>query len=170
MKHVGFSLINNKNIEVQSWYENYGNAPMPYFVVLPNGDILNSPNLYETYSGGFKIVKRFLINNPPSKWFDHISSDIEYNGTDIVETYIFSEKPNVVPNQVSCLQFRKALNELNIRTQIEDFIKTLDNNSKDEWTFSPEIKRYDNIINKIANNLEKNNEEMDDIFRLASTF
>lgn len=74
-----------------------------------------------------------------------------------------------VPQSVSPLQFRRALNQLDLRTQIEQYVQTLDADSKDAWEYAISFERNNPIILSAAQTLNKTTEEVDDLFRLAST-
>ncbi len=168
MQHTGFSLIDKENNIIESWYENAGYRSIPEIIILPNGDIVNAPSVYETF-GNYKLVKRFLVDENPGMWFDHTSSTVEFDDTDVVETYIYPETPNVVPQSVTPLQFRRALNQLDLRTQIEQYVQTLDADSKDAWEYAISFERNNPIIASAAQALNKTIEEVDNLFRLAFT-
>jgi len=168
MQHTGYSLIDQNNNIIESWYENNGSRSIPDVIVLPNGDIINAPSVYETF-GDYKLVKRFLVNEPPSVWHAHTSSTVEFNGTDVVETYVYPEAPNIVPQTVSPLQMRRALTELGLRTDVENAVETLDQDAKDAWQYATEIHRNNGIIAQVATALNKTTEDIDNLFRLAST-
>jgi hypothetical protein len=67
------------------------------------------------------------------------------------------------------LQFRRALNQLNLRTQIEQYVHTLDTDSKDAWEYATVFERNNPIITSATQALNKSTEEVDDLFRLASS-
>jgi hypothetical protein len=75
----------------------------------------------------------------------------------------------LVPSFVTPLQFRKALNQLNLRNQIEEYVQTLDQESKDAWEYAIAIERNSPIVVGAANSLNKTSEEVDNLFRLAFT-
>lgn len=168
MQQTGYSLVDKDNNIIQSWYENNGMHSIPEVVVLPNGDILNAPVVYEEY-GDYKLVKRFLVDENLGIWYVHTSSTVEFDGTDVVETYVYPTEPNIVPQSVTPLQFRKALNQMNMREMIEDYVKTLDADSKDAWEYATVIERNNPIITSAAEALNKTVAEVDDLFRLSST-
>lgn len=168
MQQTGYSLIDKDNNIIQSWYENNGMRSIPDVIVLPNDDIVNAPTVYENY-GDYKLVKRFLVDNNPGIWYIHTSSTVEFNGTDVVETFVYPSEANIVPASVTPLQFRRALNQLNMRTLIEDYVKTLDVDSKDAWEYATIFERNNPIIISAAEALNKTSAEIDDLFRLAST-
>lgn len=169
MQQTGYSLIDKNNNIIKSWYENSGMHSLPEVVILPNGDILNAPQVYEKY-GDYELVKRFLNNEKPGQWYTPISSTVSYDGKDVVETYVYPEQPNLVPQSVTPLQFRRALNQLNMRTAIENYVNTLDEDSKDAWQYATIFERNNIIITSAAAALNKTSAEVDDLFRLASTF
>lgn len=74
-----------------------------------------------------------------------------------------------VPLSVTPLQFRKALNQMDMRTMIENYVNTLDADSKDAWEYAISFERNDPIIVKAAETLNKTKQEIDNLFRLAST-
>lgn len=168
MKQTGYSLIDKNNNILESWYENSGTRSIPEVIILPNGDILNSPKVYENY-GDYKLVKRFLVDEKPGFWYVHTSSTVSFDGKDVVETFVYPAQPNIVPQSVTPLQFRRALNQLNMRTSIENYVNTLDADSKDAWEYATVFERNDPIISSAATALNKTSAEVDELFRLAST-
>lgn len=169
MQNTGFSLIDSDNNIVESWYENNGFRTAPEVIHIPNSDlVVHAPQLYTDYNG-YKLVKRQLVNEKPSEWHRPISSTLLFDGTDVVETYVYPEEPNVVPQSVSPIQFRKALNQLNIRNEVDNYVGTLDQDSKDAWEYATSFDRGNPIILEATVALNKTTKEVDDLFRLAST-
>ena len=169
MQHTGFSLIDSNNSVVLSWHENNGSRSCPEVIFIPNSDIMvHAPDLYTDYNG-YKLVKRHLVNDKPSEWHRSTSSNVEFDGTDVIETFVYPDDPNIVPESVSPVQFRRALNQLNIRNDIDSYVNTLDQNSKDAWEYATVIERNNPIVLNAAMELEKSSVEVDDLFRLAST-
>ena len=169
MEQLGYSLIDSNNNEVQYW----GDTPgilfgMPDVIFLPNSDIVNAPNLNVNYSG-YTLVQRWLDANPPSQFYIAINKTIVFDGEKVVVAYIYSDKPNVVPQIVSPLQMRLALNRMGLRTTLDDYIKTLDQDTQDAWEYATEILRSNSIIINVAQALGKTDEEVDDLFRLAAS-
>lgn len=169
MQHTGYSLIDSNNNIVESWYENNGFRTAPEVIHIPNSDlVVHAPQLYTDYNG-YKLVKRQLVNEKPSEWHRPISSTLLFDGTDVVETYVYPEEPNVVPQSVTPIQFRKALNQLNIRNEVDNYVSTLDQDSKDAWEYATSFDRGNPILAAAAVALNKTTKEVDDLFRLAST-
>ena len=72
-KKIGYSLIDTENEEVLFW----GNNPdqdvsPPDYVLLPNNDAVYGSKPYETLSGGYKVVERWVRMEPATNW--HIKS------------------------------------------------------------------------------------------------
>lgn len=168
MEQVGYSLIDKENKEIKYWGDFGSMTNMPDAIWLPNGDIVNAPSLYENF-GEYKLVKRFVENNPPSSFFAPVEVSESFKNGDILITYYYGNSPNITPNSVSPLQFRKALNQLNKRSLVDDYVKTLDQNSQDAWEYAIIIDRFDEIFKKAVSDNKISHEEIDDIFRLAST-
>lgn len=168
MEQVGFSLIDKNNKEIQHWGEYGSFTSMPEVIWLPNGDVVNAPSLYGDYSE-FKLVKRFVENTPPGQFFNPLEIIESFKNGDILLTYYYGNSPNVTPNTVTPLQFRKALNQLNKRKFVDDYVSTLDQDSKDAWEYAILIDRGDPIFEKAVIDGKITVDEIDDIFRLAST-
>jgi hypothetical protein len=169
MQHTGFSLIDSNNNIVESWHENNGSRSAPDVIFIPDSDVtVHAPDLYTDYNG-YKLVKRHLVDDKPSEWYQRISSNTEFNGTDVVETFVYPEDPNIVPQSVTPVQFRKALNQLNIRNEVDNYVSTLDQDSKDAWEYATSFDRGNPILAAAAVALNKTTKEVDDLFRLAST-
>lgn len=70
---------------------------------------------------------------------------------------------------VSPWQIRKALNQLNLRTDVENAVAAADQTTKDGWEFATEFKRDDPTVAAIGTALSKTEAEVDAIFDLAVT-
>jgi hypothetical protein len=57
MRQTGYCLIDKDNNIIESWYENAGMRSIPEIIILPNGDILNAPEVYGVY-GDYTLVKK----------------------------------------------------------------------------------------------------------------
>ena len=78
--------------------------------------------------------------------------------------------PRIVkPRSVTPLQMRKALNSLGLRKQVEDYVKTLGPDAVDSWEYASVIERDNALIEQTAKQFNKTEEDVDDIFRLASS-
>jgi len=79
------------------------------------------------------------------------------------------EDYNPVPQSVSPMQIRLALNELGLRTTIENAVDSGSQDLKDMWEFASEFKRDYPIIEELSVSLGFTEEQVNNIFRLAST-
>ena len=168
MEQVGYSLIDKDNKEVQHWGEYGSMTSMPEVIWLPNGDVVNAPELYGNFSE-YKLVKRFVENNPPGEFFNPLEIVETFKNGDVLLTYYYGNSPNVTPNNVTPLQFRKALNQLNKRKLVDDYVKTLDQDSQDAWEYAININREDPIFLKAILEQKITVDDLDDVFRLAAT-
>lgn len=168
MKQVGYSLIDKNKKEVQHWGEYGSMTNLPETVWLPNGDIVHAPTLYGEL-GEYQLVKRYIDNNPPSEFFSPIEIVEIFKDGDILLTYYYGNRPNVTPKTVTPLQFRKALNQLGLRKLVDDYVKTLDQDAQDSWEYATIVERDNPLLNAASVFLKKNSDDVDDIFRLAST-
>jgi hypothetical protein len=76
----------------------------------------------------------------------------------------------VPPVTVSPWQFRKALNHLGLRQQVEDAVSaSTDQNLKDGWEFATEFRRNDALVVSMGYALGKTDSEMDQLFELAAS-
>lgn len=166
MEHVGYSLIDNKNKEIQFWGELGMARNMPDIIRLPSGTDVHSMQLYETIDG-YTLVKRLVDANPPSIFHTKLSQTSKFVKPDVVVTYTYSKKADVVPNSVTAVQFRKALNQLNLRNDINKYIEAQEQDTQDTWEYAIEIQRQNPLIEAAATALGKTTEEVDDLFRLA---
>lgn len=91
MQQLGYSLIDAGGKELQIFGDsNTYCAPQPDTIYLSNGDIVCAPTLYAPLSDGSRLVKRFLSDTPPGVWFPVSGSSVDYNGTDIVKSVVYS--------------------------------------------------------------------------------
>ena len=82
----------------------------------------------------------------------------------------YNEISPPAPSSVTPLQMRRALRQLNMRDAVEAAVAGADPDTKDAWEFATIIVRSDPIIAAMAAALGKTEQEVDDLFRLASTF
>lgn len=75
-----------------------------------------------------------------------------------------------VPATVSPLQMRKALRQLDLKTSVDAYVATLDEEAREEWEYCTEVRRDHAVLNAGAAALGKTDAEVDDLFRLAATF
>jgi hypothetical protein len=70
---------------------------------------------------------------------------------------------------VTPLQFRLALNTMNLRRLVENAVIYADQDTKDMWEFASEYKRNNQVIINMAKSLNITDEQLDGLFQLASS-
>lgn len=70
---------------------------------------------------------------------------------------------------VSPFQIRSALNQLNLRDQVEQAVSTAGQDLKDAWAYKQKFNRFDADILEIQSLLSLSDVEIDSIFDLADT-
>lgn len=69
---VGYKLVDTLDVIYQTWGGTWGQCPgVPNPLKLPNGDIVNAPNLNTNYEGYMLI--EWWMNEPPPPVPEHIS-------------------------------------------------------------------------------------------------
>ena len=76
---------------------------------------------------------------------------------------------NAVPQAVTPLQIRMAINMLGLREAVEAYVATLDQTSQDAWEYATIIERSNPILINGAIAMGKTTEDLDNMFILAST-
>ena len=71
---------------------------------------------------------------------------------------------------VSPWQLRRALNQLNLRDNVEAAVQAGDQDTQDGWDYASSFERLNPLVLSLAVGLGMTAEEMDDVFRLAVTF
>lgn len=75
-----------------------------------------------------------------------------------------------VPQSVSPRQMRRALNAMNLRDAIEQYVATLPRDEQDDWEYGLTVERTSPIIETGRTLLGMSVDQVDDLFRLAETF
>lgn len=167
MQMIGYVLLDKDNQEIQQYLS------LPNEIKLNDGSILCGFKVSETFSDGSKVLPVFSIDESPGQFYQRLRLEKQILDDKILITTVYSEEPDIEMKRsltvVTPLQFRKALNQLNIRTLIEDYVKTLDDDSRDAWEYATVFERNNPTIISAAEALNKTPEEIDDLFQLAST-
>jgi len=74
-----------------------------------------------------------------------------------------------VPTEVTPLQIRRALRQLGLYDSVAAYIETQSDDVKDAWEYAITIYRNDSMIISAGEALGVTDDEIDDLFRLAST-
>jgi hypothetical protein len=91
MKQIGYSLIDEMNAEV----ETYGG--MPAVLYLPNGDQVHAPVVGEMYGNRWRLVERWLIDEPPGPLYAAVDEVAAFDGTKIIVTVVYESTPTLPP-------------------------------------------------------------------------
>lgn len=79
------------------------------------------------------------------------------------------ERAEIAALTVSPWQFRKALNRLGLRAEVEQAIAAADAETKDGYEYATEFRRADPLVVSMGAALGKTPEEIDQVFLLART-
>lgn len=88
----------------------------------------------------------------------------------VVPEVIPSPVVNPVPQAVTPLQIRMAINAMGLREQVEAYVATLDQTAQDAWEYATIIERSNPILVNGAIAMGKTVEELDQLFILADSF
>lgn len=88
-----------------------------------------------------------------------------YDGTN------FTPAPVVlsVPERVTPVQMRIALNEVGLRDMIEGYVATLPRDARDRWDYGLTVERDNPVIEAGRLAMGMSEEQVDDLFRLAES-
>ena len=78
--------------------------------------------------------------------------------------------PAPVPRAVTPLQMRKALRQLGMMPTVQAFVVTQPEEVIEAWEYATQIERNNELIAMACEGLGLNDEQADDLFRLAATF
>lgn len=111
-----------------------------------------------------------LSNQKPFYW-KKCSSDVNtswtFNGKDFIRP-VEQLVPTTVELVVTPWQLRQALNELNLRSQIDTFIKTTTNQDiKDGWEYATEWREFNPLVRSICEGLGITETQIHTIFLVA---
>ena len=122
-----------------------------------NGSLYNTSKMPVDDNGN--EIEVTAIPERPEPYDDYI-----FDGTDWVK------KPNIiyVPNYVTPLQARLALNDMGLRQAVEDAMLTATQDVKDFYEFALEWKRDNIQLLAMATSLGMDSKAIDDFFVLAS--
>lgn len=75
-----------------------------------------------------------------------------------------------VPESVTPRQIRWALNASGLRATVEGAVANADQDTRDAWEFSNEIRRDNPLLNSLAAAMGMTSAQLDDLFKLADSF
>lgn len=94
MQHIGYSLIDEQHVEVES----YGG--LPSVLLLPNGDQVHAPALGVQYGNRWTLVERWIVDNPPGPLYAAIGETKAFDGTKMIVTILYETTPTLPPPPV----------------------------------------------------------------------
>jgi hypothetical protein len=169
LEHIGYSLINKDDIEVQVFGDTKGLLrSLPETVTLPNGDQVHCASVGDTL-GDWRLVERWLTDAPPSQWHESVGWTITCDGTKVLKTINYEAKPSIVPSKITPRQARLALLGAGILDQVEAAVNAAGGATKITWEYATEINRGDTLIAALSKSLGLTEETVDYLFRTAST-
>jgi len=126
------------------------------------------------------IVVETIVSNPSGKYHPLIVWVSCPDSTSEGFTYsngVFSEwqssiDSNAIRANMYCgpLQIRKALRAAGLHTAVVAYVAGADEETQEAWEYAGEFRRLDPFILAAQVALNKTDEEVDDLFRLALTF
>lgn len=169
MEQLGYSVVDSDDKEIQAFGTTIGLFhSMPEVIFLQNGDVVYAPELGKSY-GGYRLIERWIDNQPPSKFHRKLSETVEVTDK-LVITVNYETSPTMVPESVSPLQIRRALRLTGLKDTIDAYINAVpDPDVKDAWEYAVEIRSDNPLIASAATALGKTQQDLEDLFRLAST-
>ncbi len=91
-------------------------------------------------------------------------------GGDYIKVFTGSDIPmQPVPESVTPRQIRLALTASGLRATVENTVKSGDQDLKDWWEYALDIERNNPLVVTMAAQLGINENQLDDLFRLAAS-
>ena len=89
------------------------------------------------------------------------------------EVEILPPRPEPVPDEVTPVQFRRALREQGLRKQVDAYLDSLPEEDaealRDDWDAATVIRRDDALVQQAADWMGLDGDDLDALFRLAAT-
>lgn len=123
----------------------------------------------------YNIFRLHNENMSVVKVVQEIESDADYQAMQIwrqsndLFNYTSSQPPVTVPRAVTPRQIRIALTHVGLRDTVESFVAQANRDVRDVWEFSVEVQRNNPILLQMMPLLGLSNQQIDDLFILAST-
>ncbi|MCK1742170.1 hypothetical protein IVA80_15200 [Bradyrhizobium sp. 139] len=169
MEQIGYSLVDASGAEVWHEGETAGvlrSIPQP--VLLPNGDAVHCAQPGQQY-GDWRFVERWLSDAPPSPFYAEISRSVVFDGSKVVVIVGYEASPSIVPQSVTPRQARLALLGAGLLDQVESTVTAAGGATYITWGYATEFLRSDPLIVQIGASLGLTDQQIDDLFRTAST-
>ena len=123
----------------------------------------------------YNIFRLHNENMSVVKVVQEIESDADYQAMQLwrqsndLFNYTSSQPPVTVPRAVTPRQIRIALTHVGLRDTVESFVAQASRDVRDVWEFSVEVQRNNPILLQMMPLLGLSNQQIDDLFILAST-
>lgn len=169
MEHIGWSLVDQSGAELSHWGDDKGvlhSVPNP--LILPNGDQVCGLDA-EADLGDYSLVKRFLIDEPPSPLHKQTARVARFVYNAIVVTVEYEATPSIVPQTCTPRQARLALLQANKLGAVKQAVNALPEAAQITWEYATEINRKDPLIASLGAGLGMTEADIDNMFRLAVT-
>lgn len=171
MQKIGYALLTADGA-VAEQLKNYtvddnGRPQMRVLIPGTNKEV-HCPTVGAEYDG-FKLVERWYDDpGAPSPW--HLPTEttaVESRG--LVTRVSYPKAPNTCPDEVSSLQMRRALRQSGMRDQVDAFIESSGEETKESWEYATRIPRGHSLVREVAAALKMSAADVDQLFRLAAT-
>lgn len=146
--------------------------PMLKFVVPGTSDAVHCPAVGDVFAKGRFLFAELWTADPgaPSAWHSAKGKSIALADDKVVETQLYSAIADLVPEEATALQFRRALRQLGRREAFETYVKSLpDGEDRDYWVFAPKIVRNSDAVIAAMTQLGVTAAQVATLFRLAAT-
>jgi hypothetical protein len=169
MEHIGWSLVDRDGAEVAHWGDDAGvTHGIPNPLILPNGDQVCGLT-EETTIGEYHLMKRFLVDSPPSPYHKATSRLVGMVFNSMVATVQYEEVASIVPPKVTPRQARLALLGGGKLANVKQMVNNLSEADQITWEYATEINRSDPLIKSMGAALGMTEAQIDNMFRVAVT-
>jgi hypothetical protein len=124
---------------------------------------------------GRRSIRERIVTDDGHEWLFDLTAPSSFDvAADLVlrETVVLdqiAQEANMVPQVVTSVQFRLALDQLGLLDIVNSAVANADRATQIRWQFGRDIARDDPYLINIAEALNKSNDDIDVLFRLAGT-
>lgn len=138
----------------------------------PINDITYSPDIADVWTDA-ELKKLKLFRPAPADQTipeGKIVEAITVKRIDGVVKFVWTFADEPIPSEITPLQARKALRQINAFAAVAAFVETLSDEEREEWEYATRIRRDNPIIAAGATALGWTPEQVDGLFRLGAKF
>ena len=109
----------------------------------------------------------------PTEWEEMTDAELaEWIAAELAAGWVpnFPVPSPQIPDAVTPLQMRRALNAAGLRAAVEAAVAASDQDVKDAWEFALEIRRDNPLLTAMAAALSMTEEQVNDLFLQAASF